>query len=349
MSTQQALVVTAIGQPLTATTRPIPQPGPKQVQLRVTVAGLNPHDQKARDLGIFIKDNLPAVLGNDVAGVVTALGSDITKFKVGDRVYAQGLMNPDSLQKGLQQFVVVEEAFTAHIPDGFTDSDGASLPTNLLPAIVGLFNESGLNFPAPWTEEAKTFDFAGLQLLIIGGGSNCGRFAVQVAKLAGIGKIVVVGGDEGQLKKFGATHVLDRHGGDHVVLQRIRDVVGDDLLYVFDAVNGAEGQPLGINALSNNKKGKFARLVFLLGPPNASKIHEKNAGYDVKDVFGSSDLYPKLTVPFWERIGEYLVRGDITPLSYDVIDGLDAAKANEVLDRYRDGKPVIQTHFRISL
>ncbi|KAF2181012.1 putative alcohol dehydrogenase [Zopfia rhizophila CBS 207.26] len=348
MSTQQALIVTSLGQPITSTTtRPIPQPGPNQVQLRVTVAGLNPHDQKARDGGLFIKDALPAILANDVAGVVTALGPNATKFNVGDRVFSYAAMTPDHAQKGLQQYALVDEDFTAKVPEGFTEHDVTTLPVNIIAGSVGLFHESGLGIPAPWSEESKTFDYAGTQILIIGGGSNCGRLAVQLAKLAGIEKIVVVGGKQDELKKFGATHVLDRHGGDEIVLERIREVVGDDLLYCYDAVNPPESQFLGINALSNTKKGKLARLVFYRHS-DTFKVVGKKAGYEVKDVFGSPHLRPELSRSFWKRIEEYLIQGNIVPTRYVVEQGLDAAKVNEVLDRYRDGKPVTQTHFRIS-
>jgi NADPH2:quinone reductase len=75
MSKQTALIVSEIGGRVKATSDwPIPQPGDKQVQIRVTVAALNPHDQKSRDGGLFTKDFLPAVLGNDVTGVVTSVG-----------------------------------------------------------------------------------------------------------------------------------------------------------------------------------------------------------------------------------------------------------------------------------
>ncbi|KAH7138635.1 putative alcohol dehydrogenase [Dendryphion nanum] len=349
MPTQNAIVVTAIGKPLAHSTRPMPQPSPTQVQLRVTVAALNPHDQKGRDIGLFIKENLPAVLANDVTGVVTIVGENVTRFNIGDHVFSQGNMTPDHSQKGLQQYVVVEEHASSKVPDGFSDHDATTIPTNVIPAVVGFFDEiNGLGIPAPWTEKAKTFDYAGTQLLIIGGGSNCGRFAVQIAKLAGIGKIVVVGGREDQLKKFGATHIIDRHGGNDVVLERIRKIVGDDLVYAYDAVNHPSDQYLGINALSNSKKGALARLVFSIGEPDTSKILPKNAGYELKNTFGSSHAKAELTTPFWKQLEGYLQKGEIVPLQYTAVNGLDLDKANEVLDAYRDGRPIGQTQFRIS-
>jgi NADPH2:quinone reductase len=52
MSTQKILVVTEIGKPVKLVHgHAIPEPGPKQIQVKVKVAGINPHDQKARDHG----------------------------------------------------------------------------------------------------------------------------------------------------------------------------------------------------------------------------------------------------------------------------------------------------------
>ncbi|KAH7002702.1 putative alcohol dehydrogenase [Macrophomina phaseolina] len=348
MSTQSALLVTAIGQPITSTTEwPVPEPGPSQVQIRVTVAALNPHDQKCRDTGLFIKDDLPAILANDVAGVVTAIGPNVTRFKLGDRIFTCGATAAGHVQKGLQQYALADEDFASLIPEGFSDHDAATLPVNMSAGVAALFAQSGLGIPAPWTEEAKSFDYAGTQILIIGGGSNCGRFGVQLAKLVGIGKIVVVGGEEEQLKRFGATHVLNRHGGHDLVLQRIRNIVGDDLLYCYDTVNLPNAQSLGINSLSNTRQGKFARLLSF-SDPEPTNILQKKAGYEVKNVLGVPQLWPETGKPFFARVGDYLSLGQIVPLKYDVATGLDAEKANNVLDRYRDGKPVLQTHFRIS-
>jgi NADPH2:quinone reductase len=167
--------------------------------------------------------------------------------------------------------------------------------------------------------------------------------------MAGIGRIVVVGGEEEELKKWGATVVLDRHGGDAAVIHRIRQVVGDDLVYVFDAINLPEGQHVGISALSSSQKGKLARLRSSVGSVDETKIvGEKKAGYELKNVLGISQLKTDTVRPFWERLEGYLQDGSVVPLKYEVINGLDADKVNELLDRYRDGKKVVQTHFRVS-
>ena len=351
MSSQTALLVIEAGKPLTkSTTWPIPTPDSTQLLIRVTVAALNPHDQKVRDWGIWFKDDLPTPIANDIVGIVNKVGSDITKFNVGDRVFTYGnFLEKGHFQNGLVQYAIVEEAYTAKAPENFNDHDVATLPVNISASAIGLFEENhGLGIPAPWTVEAGSFDYAHTTLLIIGGGSNCGRFAVQLAKLVGIGKIVVLGGKEEELKKWGATQVLDRHGGDEAVHSRIKKAVGDDLIYVFDAVNDTETLYVGINALSSTRKGRVARLL-PTRPHEAAKVTKKDDEYEVKDVYGIPHGQ-SLGKELWANISEYVKDGKIVPLKYEVADGvgLDAGKVNEVLDRYRDGKPVVQTHFRVS-
>ncbi|KAF9732766.1 hypothetical protein PMIN06_007063 [Paraphaeosphaeria minitans] len=350
MTTQTAMVVQTVGAPVVAFSNfPIPQPGPRQVQVRVTVAGLIPHDQKGRDIGLFTKDSLPAVLGSDVVGVVTVPGEGATRFKVGDSIFGQASIAPGSASKATQQYAVLDEDFASVVPDGVSEDDCATLPTNVVAGLVGFFDEEqGLGLPNPWSSTESRSHLTNSSILIVGGGSNCGRFATQLAKLAGFGTIVVVGGKEEELRRYGATNVVNRHGGDDVVLQRVRDIVGDDLVYAFDAFNAPGSQHLAINALSKSKQGTLARLVWSRGAVDESKIHPKQAGYVLKGVLGISHLKPDIASPFWKRIAEYLVEGKVQPLAYVVEQGLDAAKVNEVLDRYRDGKAVTQTHFRVS-
>ncbi|KAJ0122997.1 lcohol zinc [Diaporthe amygdali] len=324
-STQKALVVTELGKPVKLIEdRPIPEPSAKQIQLKVKVAGINPHDQKARDWGLFIAQHLPALLTNDVVGTVTKLGEGVTGVAVGDRVVTQPGFSPGFTQNGVQEYAVADVGAFGKIPEGTSDDEAATLPTNIIAPLVAIFEV--LKIPAPWSGQA--FDYANTTLLVVGGGSNCGRFGVQLAKLAGIGRIVVVGGNEAELKGYGATHVLDRHGGQDAVLARIRDVV------------------LALNALSSTKKGALARLL-PLGPVDESKVVGKTAGFEVRDTYGSSQVHPELAGGFWERLPGFLETGKIKPLSYVVKEGLTAENLNEVLDAYRDGKTVKKTHIHV--
>ncbi|KAH6622486.1 putative alcohol dehydrogenase [Boeremia exigua] len=326
-TTQSAIVVKDIGKPM--------------ILVRVTVGGLNPHDQYARDFGLFIGDDLPNLLANDVVGVVTALGESANRFKVGDRIFAQA---SGKKSRGLQEYAVLDEDYAAKVPEGFSDDEAATLPTNIIAVVIGFFAPSNLAIPAPWTNKTTTED----TILIIGGGSNCGRFAVQLARLSGFTRIVVVGGREAELKSYGATHVVDRHGGHEVVTKRVRDIVDDDLTLAFDAVSLPGEQHLAINALSNSRTGKLARLLSLQGSVQEHLVLPKQSEYELKNVMGASPLNPDATVPFWKIVTDWLVQGELQALEYVSVSGLDVAKVNEVLDGYGSGNRPKQTHFSIS-
>src|ERR1700719_1344014 len=70
---------------------PPPQPGRRDILVEVRAAGLNPVDFKFRQgkLRAILRPKLPFVLGNELAGEVIAIGSDVTGFRVGDRVFAR--------------------------------------------------------------------------------------------------------------------------------------------------------------------------------------------------------------------------------------------------------------------
>ncbi|KAJ0418389.1 putative alcohol dehydrogenase [Aspergillus carlsbadensis] len=362
-TTQKALIVPAIGAPVELITdRPIPTPGPNQVQVKVSVAGINGHDAKSIDYGLFINPNLsrvtagekasdldldlPFILTNDVVGVITELGPGLegADVKVGDRIVYHPSFAPGSLQNGLQEYALADLFALAKIPEGISDDEAATIPTNVIAPLVALFET--LAIPAPWTAAARDFDYGNTTLLVIGGGSNCGAFGVQLAKLAGIGTIVVVGGDEEKLKSLGATHVIDRHGGHDTVLARIRAVVGDDLVYAYDAVTFPDGQLLALNALSSTKRGALARLL-PTGPVDESRVLGKSAGFEVRDVFGSSHMYPELAGGFWERLPGFLERGEIVPLGFVVEEGLLPEHVNGVVRRYIKGESVVKTHIHL--
>ena len=203
---------------------------------------MNPHDQKQRDTSLFIKDKLPAVLANDVVGEIVKLGpSDTKDYKIGDHVFVQGNFFAGFDHGGLQQYALLDSKYSSRVPKSLNDDEANMLPINLVASYIAFFAQSGLGLPLPGTDASRTFDYTSQSILIIGGGSNCGKFGVQLAKWAGFGTIVVVAGskNEAQLKQLRATHIIDRQSSD--VLGEIRVLVGDDLLYSYDAVNRYEG------------------------------------------------------------------------------------------------------------
>lgn len=106
---------------------PDPQVGVDDVLVRVHAAGINPLDLKIRDgdLRAILSYRLPLILGNDLAGVVVQVGLAVTRFAVGDEVYAR----PDKDRIGtFAELIAVHEDDVAIKPATLTMAEAASLP-----------------------------------------------------------------------------------------------------------------------------------------------------------------------------------------------------------------------------
>jgi len=303
---------------------------------------------------LLIADKLPAILSKDVVGLVTQVENDATTFRVGDRVMSLGSgAVADSSQSGLQEYALADVVNCAKIPDSISDEEAvcllsehhnksmfanvwlqATFPTNVSAAFVALFDV--LELPVPWLSDEPRHS----SLLIVGGGSNCGKFAVQLAKLAKIQNIIVVGGDESLLKKLGATHVVDRHLSEDAVVAKVDEAAGNDLSYALDAVNMPEALGLALRALSDRRPGKLARLL-PVGEVEDTRAHE------VLDVLGLFLYRKPVCVAMWERLTDYVAAGAISPSSFSMVEGLGADGVNAALDNYRDGTNRKKTQIRL--
>jgi NADPH2:quinone reductase len=311
---------------------------------------VNPHDEKVRNKGRFSTGE-PAILANDVVGEIVKLGTGevVSAVNIGEHIFAQSSISPEggfgfsSVAGGLQQYALVDVRHAATVAESsLTDDEAATFPVNIIPPFIALFESSNLGFPPPFSPEAQSFDYASKTLLIVGGASNCGRFGIQLAKIAGIGRIITVAAkrNEEGLKALGATDVIDRHADD--VAGLVRRIVGDDLGYALDTINEGHDQYVGVAALSNSKRGKLMTLIPPEGELDPAKIGLKKFGYDWNLTFGASSIYSEITVEFWKVLPSWIRRGLLKPANFEVIKWLDADKVNEALDRYRDSKPTVK-------
>ncbi|NLU84431.1 NADP-dependent oxidoreductase [Rhodococcus sp. HNM0569] len=206
---------------------PVATPGPGQVQVAVVAAGVNPADWKVRS-GLrrdSVPVALPAVLGREVAGVVTAVGEDETRFSVGDEV----LGSTAAGFGGYAQSTVVNSASTAHKPATVAFTDAATIPVALGTAYDAL---DRLALPA------------GSTLLVIGAGGGVGSAALSLARLRGLNAIGIASpAKERFVTSTGARWVESGAGAGSRVgtaVDAVFDLVGGDVLAdVADAASGA--------------------------------------------------------------------------------------------------------------
>ena len=189
----------------------MPEPSGRQVRIKVRVSGVGPTDLKIRrgDLKAGFSLPEPAVLGFETAGVVDAIGSDVSGVAVGDEVAAW----LPSLG-GYGEYALA--AAWTRKPPHVTWNDAGALPASV-EAAVGVLRQ---------LEVAD-----GETLLILGAGGSVGIIATQLAIREGLKVIGAVGGrDEVLIRELGATPVL--YGSN--LLSHVREVA-DRVDATFDA------------------------------------------------------------------------------------------------------------------
>lgn len=216
----KAFVMSRYGGPEVAEMRDIDRPAPVagEVLVRVKAAGLNPVDFKTRAglIKIIQPYPLPAVMGNELAGVVEAVGAGVTRFAPGDRVFAR---TAKTAMGAFAEFSVLSEALLAPIPPAMDFVTAAGVPLAGLTALQALRDELHMG--------------PGKRVFIPGGAGGVGTFAIQIAKWLEA-YVITTASPRGRalVERLGADEVID------YTTQRIEDHVRD-VDGVFDLIGGA--------------------------------------------------------------------------------------------------------------
>ena len=179
---------------------PRPEPGERDLLVRVEAISVNPVDTKIRrSKGPDDREASPRVLGWDAAGVVEAIGSKVTLFQPGNEVYYAGsIIRPGANS----EYHLVDERIVAKKPRAFNMAHAAALPLTAITAFEALFDRMGISL------EGRS---AGNTILIIGGAGGVGSIAIQIAKVANLRVIATASRPESQAwcRKMGADEVID--------------------------------------------------------------------------------------------------------------------------------------------
>jgi NADPH:quinone reductase-like Zn-dependent oxidoreductase len=127
--------------------RPMPEPGPGQVLIKVAATSVNPIDRRLRagELQAFFQRTFPIIPGWDVAGKIVKLGSGVSDWKVGDAV--AGLAFTWSLHHGgYAEYIPVDATAIARKPEALSYTETAALPLVALTAWQALTENAGVKF-----------------------------------------------------------------------------------------------------------------------------------------------------------------------------------------------------------
>ena len=213
----RAIVVREFGGPdvMHVEERPTPKPGPGDVLVRVHAAGVNPVDAYIRSGTYARKPALPYVPGSDGAGEVESVGSGVTGFKHGDRVYIAG-DNVTPLGQGTYaEYTICAPTQLHRLPPKVTYGQGAALGVPYATAYRALFYKANAR--------------PGETVLVHGATGGVGIAAVQMGKMHGM-RVLATGGSERGLD------VVRENGADAVFNHR-----EDGYLQAISAATGGQG------------------------------------------------------------------------------------------------------------
>lgn len=206
MSSHAAVVSQAKKGPLEIQQVPTVQPGSGEVMVSVQWTASSPFDLHMNDGGLMVQET-PQILGTSLAGKVIDVGPDVKSLKVDDAVFGFGIGGPK--EKGHQEVVTMPEFTLGKIPESFTMQEIVTVGDNLTTAFHAISNDLGIELP--WPKPSTPPAQADTPILIWGGASSVGQYAIQVLHYYGFKKIIATASKSNHeaLEKLGAASVFD--------------------------------------------------------------------------------------------------------------------------------------------
>jgi NADPH2:quinone reductase len=209
---------------------PVPLPQGRDLLVAVQAVSVNPLDLRVRRPKDKVEAT-PRVLGWDAAGIVTAVGPEVSMFKPGDAVFYAGDLSRNGSNS---EFQLVDERLAAAKPSTLSFAQAAVLPLSALTAWEALFDRLAI----PVAKRVGPLPVpANKTILVIGAAGGVGSMAVQLAAhVAGLTVIATASRPESQLwvRKMGAHHVIDHYGDMAGQLQAIGIKEVDLILMLAD-------------------------------------------------------------------------------------------------------------------
>jgi NADPH:quinone reductase-like Zn-dependent oxidoreductase len=223
-----------------------PKPSASQYLVRVYAVGITKGELQWPE-----PCSLPTPIpGFDVAGIVITAPSYSSKFQAGDKVYALTAFDRPANARNL---TVIEEEEIARMPNTLSFVEAAAVPMSALTAREALFDKGGLTY------EANSATNKDRSLLVIGASGAVGTWAIQIAKWAGVGRVIGVCGSNNVdfVKTLGATDVIDYR---KTSLREWIGIHGEDSKFEL-VLDGVGGETLGEAWTAVKSNGQLLSIV----------------------------------------------------------------------------------------
>ena len=297
---------------LTPGTRPVPEPGPDQVLIRVTAAGVNGPDIMQRK-GLYPPPKGASdLLGLEVSGEVVALGDKVTGRAAGDRVTA--LTNGG----GYAEYVAVNAEHCLSIPPGVDETDAAGLCETYFTVWSNLFH--GREVPPGGT------------FLIHGGAGGIGSTAIQLGQAFGQRVFATEGSEDGLAfcRELGAERAIDYRSEDFVEIVREAAGGADTILDIVG------GDYIARNLKAARHDARIVQLAFNKGSKvevNLMPVMLKRLTYTGSTLRSRSDA-SKATIAreLEARVWPLFAEGKLKTATHTVLPLAEAREAHEMME-----------------
>ncbi|MGD6963470.1 NADP-dependent oxidoreductase [Fictibacillus phosphorivorans] len=309
-----------------------PEMGDQDLLVRIHAASINPIDFKIRDgkVKMLLSYDMPLILGNDFSGTVEQVGSKVSTFQPGDKVY--GRPRKDRIGT-FAEFISVHEDDVAIAPSNISLIESASLP------LVGLTTWQAFHDVIQLKE--------GQKILIHAGAGGVGTFAIQLAKAMGA-FVATTASEKGYdlVKSLGADEIINyKEQAFEKVLKgydAVFDTLGGTSLEKSFEVLRPGGKIVSVSAVPNkefaeqNNMGLFKKVIFSIVSRKLTMLEKR---HNVRYHF----LFMKPSGEQLRRIAHLVEKEDIVPVIDKVFSFDDAQKAIEYVETGRaKGKVIIK-------
>jgi NADPH2:quinone reductase len=309
----QVVEISAPGGPevLRTATRPLPQPKAGEVLIKVAAAGVNGPDLMQRK-GLYPPPaGAPDLLGLEVSGAIAALGDQVQRWSVGDKVTA--LTNGG----GYAEYCTVDARHCLPIPRGIELRDAASLPETFFTVWSNVFMGAGLT--------------AGETFLVHGGAGGIGTTAIQLGKAFGA-KVVATDSPEIRCRicgNLGADRVIDYRQEDYVEIMRQEGGAN----VILDIVGGPN---IERNLKAATHDGRIIQLAFALGSKvdiNLMPVMLKRLTYTGSTLRTRSPAFKaKIAQELEANVWPLIESGKIKPVVHASFTLAEAARAHALME-----------------
>lgn len=302
----KAMVMKDFGGPEVIELRDIdkPEPGAKELLVKVIATSVNPVDYKIRRNGKWAGIEPPAVIGYDVAGIVEKTGAGVKNFKEGDEVFYTPEIDPNS--GSYAEYNVANESIVAKKPENLDFNEAASIPLAGCTAWDSLMGAALLQIPET--------------VLIHGGAGGVGTLAIQLAKAAGARVFTTCGGyHKDFVRKLGADVAIDYREEDFVDVIK-QETNGEGVDVVFDCVGGDTlEKSLDVTCF----RSRLVTIVNSTGDLNRGKANNISVYY----------VFMQRSSETMNSLKKMIERGQIKPVIDSVMNLEEAAEAHKKLEK----------------